>query len=299
MLRVAVDGANDIFEVRRPPTGMVGPRAILTPFGWTLVGRVPSMAPSFEGYAGHVSHVHTDRELHNKVDRFVSIESFGLNFSATLPLSEYNNQAMSILKSTTKLVDYRYECGLLFKCPDPCLPDNRSVVLRRLYSSEREFKRDPEYAKLYATVIDEYLDLGFARQVHNSEDGTVSGRSWFIPHHGVVSVNKPGRVRVVFDASAQYHGTSLNNILLTGPNLLQGLDSKLLLFRKGLVGIASDIEKMYHQVSMPPQEQSFLQFLWRPPGSIEDPKVYKMLVHVFWCEKFPNDMYLRFETYRR
>ena len=110
-----------------------------------------------------MSHVQTDRELHNKVDRFVSIESFGLNFSATLPLSEYNNQAMSILKSTTKLVDYRYECGLLFKCPDPCLPDNRSVVLRRLYSSEREFKRDPEYAKLYAAVIDEYLDLGFAR----------------------------------------------------------------------------------------------------------------------------------------
>ena len=37
---------------------------------------------------------------------------------------------------------------------------------------------------------------------------------------------------------------------LESPNLLQGLDSKLLLFRKGLIGIASDIEKMYHQVSL-------------------------------------------------
>ena len=70
--------------------------------------------------------------------------------------------------------------------------------------------------------------------------------------------------------------------------MLQGIDSKLLLFQTGLVGIASDIKKMYHQVSVPPHEQFFLQFLWRPPGSIGDPKVYKMVVHVFGAKSSPT-----------
>ena len=36
----------------------------------------------------------------------------------------------------------------------------------------------------------------------------------YIPHHGVLKINKPGKVRAVFDASAKFHNTWLNDNLL-------------------------------------------------------------------------------------
>lgn len=54
------------------------------------------------------------------------------------------------------------------------------------------------------------------------KDGDVSpreGNTWYIPHHGVYHPRKPEKIRVVFDCSAKFAGTSLNDHLLTGPDL--------------------------------------------------------------------------------
>lgn len=59
----------------------------------------------------------------------------------------------------------------------------------------------------------------------------------FLPHHGMVNPNKPDKLRVVFDVSAQYKGTSLNDALLKGIDLLNSL------------------------FGVPPKEQQSLQFL--------------------------------------
>ena len=45
----------------------------------------------------------------------------------------------------------------------------------------------------------------------------------YVPHHGVTNVSKPGKVRVVFDAAAQFDKTSLNEKLLKGPDSLNNL----------------------------------------------------------------------------
>ena len=40
-----------------------------------------------------------------------------------------------------------------------------------------------------------------------------------LPHHGVYHPNKPGKIRMVFDLSAEYKGTCLKKELLPGPDV--------------------------------------------------------------------------------
>lgn len=42
---------------------------------------------------------------------------------------------------------------------------------------------------------------------------------WYLPTFGVYHPQKPGKIRVFFDSSAWFKGTSLNDMLLSGPNL--------------------------------------------------------------------------------
>ena len=48
----------------------------------------------------------------------------------------------------------------------------------------------------------------------------------YLTHHGVVNINKLGKVRVVFDAGATYNSKSLNKSLLEGLDLLNNLVGK-------------------------------------------------------------------------
>ena len=44
-------------------------------------------------------------------------------------------------------------------------------------------------------------------------------KTCYLLHHSVKHVNKPVKIRIVFDCSAYYGETSLNNGLLSGPDL--------------------------------------------------------------------------------
>ena len=71
---------------------------------------------------------------------------------------------------------------------------------------------------------------------------TESQVRWYLPHHPVTNPNKPGKVRIVFDAAAEYEGASLNKALLQGPDSTNSLIGVLLRFRKGNVALAADVE---------------------------------------------------------
>ncbi len=55
---------------------------------------------------------------------------------------------------------------------------------------------------------------------------------WYLPLFGVYHPKKPDQIWVVFDSSCQYNEVSLNDVLLKGPDLNNGLLGALLLFRK-------------------------------------------------------------------
>ena len=79
----------------------------------------------------------------------------------------------------------------------------------------------PDFKTLHPKQIKEYIENSHAKKLDISN---------YLPHHGVCNVNKPHQRRVIYDASAKYQGTSLNQNLLPGLGLLNNLISVLTIF---------------------------------------------------------------------
>lgn len=154
-----------------------------------------------------------------------------------------------------------------------------------------KFQRDKFLSTKYTEVIEGYIETGYARMVPQSTDSFQSDQLdsntsmlWYLPHHPVYHAHKPGKLRVVFDCSAIYRGTSLNDQLLKGPDLVNSLVGVLTRFREQRVAKVEDIEAMFHQVQVIEKDCNTPRFLWWPWGDISRDHVdYQMLVHIFWC----------------
>ena len=111
--------------------------------------------------------------------------------------------------------------------------------------------------------------------------------TWYLAHHGVFHARKQ-KIRVVFDCSARFAGTSLNSHLLQGPDLINNLVGVLLRFRQDKFAVMADLESMFHQVRVPTEDQDLLRFLWWPKGdTTTKPKEYCMHVHIFGATSSP------------
>lgn len=82
--------------------------------------------------------------------------------------------------------------------------------------------------------------------MQNQPLGSERETVWYIPHHGVYHPKKPGKLNIVFDCSARFSGISLNDTLLTGPDLINSLLGVLFQFRKEAVAVICDIARMFH-----------------------------------------------------
>ena len=96
----------------------------------------------------------------------------------------------------------------------------------------------------------------------------------------MTNINKPGKIRIVFDVGVQCQSTSLNENLLKGPDLLNNLVGVLLRFRQGKFCVMADIEKMFHQVMVDLRDRDALRFIWRSNRG-ENFHDIQMNVHLF------------------
>ena len=173
---------------------------------------------------------------------------------------------------------------LPFRSPNVVMPNNRSYAAKRLNGLLRTLKRKPQMPKDYVEFMGKILDKGHAVRVPPEEipAGEGNGNVWYLPHFGVYHPKKPDQIRVVFDSSAEYQGTSLNRELLTGPDLTKSLVGVLIRFRREEVAAMCDVEQMFHSFHVDPRHRDFLRFLWFTDNDPSKPVTEnKMTVHPF------------------
>ena len=169
------------------------------------------------------------------------------------------------------------------------LPNNRTLALSRLERLRQRLKRDRKYRDHYEAFMKEMIDKGQAERVPDDELHLTNGRVWYIPHHGVYHPQKPDKIRVVFDASAEFKGESLNRHLLQGPDLTNSLNGVLCRFRKEPIAFTCDVEGMFHQLFVNPDYRNLLRFLWWDKGNVDStPTEYRMTVHLFGATSSPG-----------
>ena len=263
------------------------PYAAKSPLGWTVMGVLKS-TPADEtnittkSYAIAVSF---DEQLHKQMEDFWSTESFGTKHCDVNPMSVEDRRAIAYLEKSTKLVDGHYVAPMLW-AEDSSLPNNFGLAAKRLELLSKRFQRDNLLYEKYKSNIEEFLSKGYARKLTKAEISNNNNRIRYLPHHPVMNPNKPCKVRTVLDAAAKYDGKSLNDYLITGPDLLNNLVGILLRFRKNPVALVADIEAMYHQVHLTEEDSDAVRFIWKEDFN-QRPEVLKMLVHFLGAKDSP------------
>lgn len=278
-------------EIRKGPPGR--PLGVKTPLGWTIMGVADSSQKrgkiTTSANITNVARSESDDLLHLLVESFFKTESVVSIFKGKPALSVEDKRAQQTLDEKTKLVNNHYQVPMLYKDEDPEITaDGYYVSLKRWTVLEEKFRANPEFFQRYKTVITDLLLKKCSRKMTAEEAKKKTKKTRYLPHGPVINPNKPEKLRVVKDAASKAKGKSLNDFLVTGPDLLNCLVGILLRFKRGSVGIAADIEAMFHRVLACVEDRDCLRFLWKDDLDAAEPDVYQMNVHIFGAKCSPT-----------
>lgn len=126
---------------------------------------------------------------------------------------------------------------LPFKTPRSRLPNNRCQAMRR------SLERNPEMKQHFFTFMSQVFHNNHAKDAPPLKEGE---ERWYLPLFGLYYPKKTRKKRVVFDSSAHHEDVSLNDVLLSGPDMNNTLLGVLMRFRKEAVAIIADTEQMFY-----------------------------------------------------
>eukprot|EP00795_Rhopilema_esculentum_P005739 gene5739-10996_t len=264
------------------------PIARRTPLGWTCVG-CPEGKKIPDTHFSKTTLFTTSRsdvdEINSTMKKFWDIESAG-TFTQTTVVSPDEKAALEKAENSFRFIDGRYEVGVPWKEDSYRMVNNHKMAMKRLQNTEKRLLKNPDVMKAYDEVIDQYLDKGYIRKVPVSEKQPDS--KWYLPHFAILKPNKATtKIRIVFDASAKYEGTSLNDMIHSGPKLQRELFDVLLRFRCHPVAVVCDIAEMYLRIQIPEADRVYHRFLWRRCDQDRDPEEYEFSRVVFGITSSP------------
>ena len=253
-------------EIRR---GEEGPIAVLTRFGWVLSGLMAAAgqeAPVVALVSTHTLRVDAEADHLKELDD--CLHSQGVRGGEDPLLEEFNNKI--------RFQNGRYEVSLPWKEAHAPLPTNYMMAVRRLRGLHRRLRQNPAILQEYDRTIQDQIEKSVMQRVepHTCESGR---KLHYLPHQAVVRQNKETtKVRVVYDASAQSTGPSLNDCLYAGPKFHQRILDILLRFRTHRIPLTGDVEKAFLMISVAEQDRDVLRFLWFNDATQDDPDMIEL-----------------------
>lgn len=116
--------------------------------------------------------------------------------------------------------------------------------------------------------MNEYLELEHMSSVPKSE---LHEAEYYLPHHGVIQNDSlTTKLRVVFNGSAPTtSGWSANDLQHIGSQIYAELFTILIKFRQHPVAVCADIEKMYRQILIHPDDRRLQKIVWRSDSNLD------------------------------
>ncbi|XP_046967542.1 uncharacterized protein LOC124535377 [Vanessa cardui] len=260
-LLIGAELFHNIYDGQRLDVGPGLPVALHSVFGWVITGRFD---PEYQTPACTTALVASTLDLDNIVKQFWEVEE-PPKARVTNPENENCEKLYTDLVRRNE--DGRYVVPILLKEEREELGDSFHGSLSRLYNLEKRFRRHAELKNEYCKFMKEYEDLNHMEVVKMSDKDS----RYVIPHHCVLRPDSATtKLRVVFDASAKTTtGHSLNDIVYTGPKLLNDIVDIITKFRLHPLVFTADISKMYRNIDLRPEDRKYQHILWRNSSTEE------------------------------
>ena len=270
----------------------VEPYVHRTPLGCTLVGNICPFDRT--DFSNEIRVFRTSVSTHEPVTVKYTFDPPTLkNFDVferypdddKIGLSIEDKRFLTVMKSSVAVTpEGNLQLPLPMKFID--LPDNQAAVYARTLTTLNKLKQDESKLKESVRTIAKNFSAGFIEQIPPNEIKT-ENPTMYLP---IFSVDHPRKkkTRLVYDASARYKEISLNDALLSGPDLNNHLRGVLLRFREKPVGFVADIESMFSAFKVPRDQQDILRFFWFSQNNSSRELVpYRSTSHLFGCSSSP------------
>ena len=230
--------------------------------GYILAGRTVSPSKS----VAHSTFICASMpERHFELDRYWSIEELGMKEKPDLTSDEISLQRFNEQVRMSDPADDpgHYQVKWPLKDDHPDIPDNFNQAFCRLKSFvDKSQELKPEVIGALDQTFKDQQAISVIEEAPSAPDG-----KWihYLPWHTVIRPDKATtKVRVVYDASSKANrfAPSLNDCVHRGPVLLEDLAGLLLRFRAQRIGIVSDVEKAFWQISLQKEDRDLVRFLW-------------------------------------
>ncbi|XP_043230765.1 uncharacterized protein LOC122386050 [Amphibalanus amphitrite] len=211
------------------------------------------------------------------------IELLEVKTSEANLLSCEERLAVKKAEESLKKTGTRYQVAVPWREKEPELSSNYEAVLHRLVRLENSLRRQGvDLASKYHEILEDYVRKGYMTKVPAKQRSDSGKKEWFLPHFPVIREDKAStKIRIVYDAAAQFRGRSLNSQLLPGPSLYSDLIETLVGFRQHPVALVGDVREMFLQVELAAEDQKFHRVLWRNMKTDEEPTVYEAKRWIF------------------
>ena len=102
-------------------------------------------------------------------------------------LPKNDRRFLELLKREAVKIDGHYQFPLPLKDKELVLPNNRMAAMKHMKSLKKRFERDEPFYSQCKCFMDELIDKNYARKC---DCAVPEGRTWYVPHQGVLNPNK-------------------------------------------------------------------------------------------------------------
>ena len=183
-----------------------------------------------------------------------------------------------------KVVDEgRYEIPVPLKSKKlEILPDNYDIALNRTLSLRKTALRNPQMRQTLTNTFHELISQKWIEPVECSVN---KKPTWHLPFF----VTKSVKPRVVYDGATTVNGVCLNQLVLAGENLLNGLVEVLTRFRMGKYACVTDLSRCFFQIKIPTDQRDLFRLVWFKDNDLDntDTQIYRFTRHVWGINSSP------------